>query len=97
MEEIRDVGRARGVALPEDVVERRLAFLDTLAPDSTTSLQRDIAASRPSELEAWTGAVVRLGREAGVATPVQAVLYDCLLPLERQARSAQPATASEGD
>ncbi|HEY2796258.1 MAG TPA: 2-dehydropantoate 2-reductase [Thermoanaerobaculia bacterium] len=86
MEEILAVGRARGVALPEESVEKAMAFIDTLAPEGTSSLQRDIADGRPSELEAWNGAVVRLGAEAGVETPVHAAIYARLLPLERRAR-----------
>ena len=86
MEEILAVGRARGVALPDDAVEKGMAFLDALDPAGTTSLQRDISEGRPSELEAWNGAVVRLGREAGVPTPTHEFLYSSLRPLERQAR-----------
>ena len=86
MREAEAVGRARGVALAPDVVDRMLAFLDAHDPSSTTSLHRDVVAGRPSELEAWPGAVVRLGREVGVPTPVNGALYDVLLPLERRAR-----------
>lgn len=86
MREIYDVARARNIALSHDVIARTMAFVDTLAPEGTTSLQRDIADGKPSELEAWNGAVVRLGREAGVPTPLHEFIYDCLLPLERQAR-----------
>ncbi len=91
MEEILAVGRARGIALPDGAVEKGMAFLDGLDPTGTTSLQRDITEGRPSELEAWNGAVVRLGREAGVATPVHEFLYSCLLPLERRARGVAEA------
>ena len=45
-------------------------FVDSLAPDVISSLQRDIMAGKPSELEAQTGAVVRFGRELGVPIPV---------------------------
>lgn len=86
MEEIQIVGRARGIDLPDDTVARALGFLDALDPAGTMSLQRDIADGKPSELEAWNGAAVRLGREAGVPTPVHAFLYSALLPLERRAR-----------
>jgi 2-dehydropantoate 2-reductase len=75
MREIFDLGRARGVALPDDAVEQALAFVDGLAPSGSSSLQRDLAAGRPSELDDWTGAVVRLGRESGVATPVHDAIY----------------------
>jgi 2-dehydropantoate 2-reductase len=86
MEEIQAVARARGVDLPGGAVDRGMAFLDGLDPTGTTSLQRDITEGRPSELEAWNGAVVRLGREAGVPTPTHEFLYASLLPLERRAR-----------
>jgi 2-dehydropantoate 2-reductase len=86
MEEIAAVGRARRVAMAEDAVAQGLAFVDGLDPTGTTSLQRDITEGRPSELEAWNGAVVRLGREAGVPTPTHEFLYASLLPLERRAR-----------
>ncbi|MFI5695541.1 2-dehydropantoate 2-reductase [Kribbella sp. NPDC051586] len=74
--EIRDVAVARGIHLAEDVVPRTLAWIDGLPADGTTSLQRDLIAGRPSELDAWTGAVVRLGNEAGVPTPVNTFLYE---------------------
>ena len=86
MHEIAAVAAARDIALPGDAVARAMAFVDAQPEAGTSSLQRDIAAGRPSELEAWTGSVVRLGAEAGVATPLNRLLYHTLLPLERRAR-----------
>lgn len=86
MREIEAVARARNLPLPHDIVARTMAFVDTLPSDGTFSLQRDIAAGRPSELEAWNGAVVRLGKQAGVATPLHEFLYYSLLPSEMSAR-----------
>jgi 2-dehydropantoate 2-reductase len=79
------VGRARQIALSEGIVEKSMALLDSLAPSGTTSLQRDIADGKPSELEAWNGAVVRLGREVSLATPLHEFIYYSLLPLELRA------------
>ena len=42
---------------------------------------------RPSELEAQNGAVVRLGRAARVAVPVNEHIYRTLLPAEQRART----------
>jgi 2-dehydropantoate 2-reductase len=75
MREIEALGRARGIALPDDAVRTALAFVDGLAPSGTSSLQRDLAAGLPSELEDWTGAVVRLAREAGVPAPIHEAIY----------------------
>jgi 2-dehydropantoate 2-reductase len=91
--EARAVAAARGVALPEDVVARTLAYVDGLPEDATASMQRDLVEGRPSELEAQTGTIVRLGRERGVAVPVNEFLYACLLPSENAARArAAPRT-----
>ena len=45
------------------------AIIDSLPASLTTSTARDVAAGRPSELDAITGAVVRAGRRLGVPTP----------------------------
>ena len=78
MTEIESLARASGVPLEPDVVARSLGFLDGLAPESTSSMQRDIRDGRPSELESLSGAVVRLGRERRIETPVHAELYENL-------------------
>lgn len=86
MREILAVARARQVSLADGIVEKSMALVDSLDPNATTSLQRDISHGKPSELEAWNGAVVRLGQEAGVSTPLHEFIYHSLLPLELRAR-----------
>ena len=85
MIEIRVLAHARGVRLPDDVVEQALALADQQPASGTTSLQRDLAAGRRSELEWWSGSVVRLGLESGVPTPVHRFIYHSLLPSELRA------------
>lgn len=86
MQEVADVARAHGIALPADAVARALRIADTLPPEGTSSLQRDLAAGVPSELDDWSGAAVRLGARAGVPTPLQSFIYSVLLPREIEAR-----------
>jgi 2-dehydropantoate 2-reductase len=85
MSEIRDLAQARGVRLAADVVARSLALVDQQPAAGTTSLQRDLAAGRRSELEWWSGAVVRLGAESHVPTPAHRFIYQSLLPGELRA------------
>ena len=61
---------ARGIDLGADAIEHTWQRYDAMAPDSTSSLQRDIMEGKPSELDAQLGAIVRLARESGVAVPV---------------------------
>ncbi len=85
--EVESLARAQGIALPGDASAKTLAIIDGLPPEGTSSMQRDVMASRPSELEAQNGAVVRLGRAAGLDTPVNSFIYRSLLPMELAARS----------
>jgi 2-dehydropantoate 2-reductase len=87
LDEVIAVGRAHGAAFSATLRESILAYLAALPENGTASLQRDIAAGRPSELEALVGAVVRYGQAAAVPTPVFQFLYASLLPAERAARA----------
>jgi 2-dehydropantoate 2-reductase len=72
------VGRALGVALPENYADDRLAFADSVAADMTSSLHHDLNAGNPLEVEWLNGGVVQLGRKAGVATPCNRAVWDIL-------------------
>ena len=87
MEEVYLVGRANGVHLGHDSVDRALAILDGMSPESTTSMQRDIVDRKPSELEAIIGVIERGGRAVGVETPVTRFVYGSLLLQEGRARN----------
>lgn len=86
LQEIFEVAKKQHIALPADMVSQTLAFIETFPAHGTASMQRDIMAGRPSELASQNGAVVRLGREVGVATPLHTFIYHSLLPSELQAR-----------
>jgi len=85
MREVEALARAAGVDLDRDVVDQALAVIDGAAPAMKTSMQRDVEAGRPSELESMIGVITRKGRELGVATPTADLVYAALLPLELNA------------
>jgi 2-dehydropantoate 2-reductase len=85
VEEAVAVARARGVALPEDTAEERIGLARKLPTEMKSSMLHDLEAGRRLELDWLTGAVLRLGAEAGVATPVSAAVYDALAPLREGA------------
>jgi 2-dehydropantoate 2-reductase len=55
------LGRARGVALPDDLEARTLKAIGQLDAGMKTSMLSDLEAGKPLELEWLNGAVVRLG------------------------------------
>lgn len=80
LREVVAVAQARGVKLEGDLVDKTLEFIDNAATDMKTSMQRDVEAGRPSELESMIGVVPRLGRQIGVSTPVMRLAYAVLKP-----------------
>lgn len=68
--EVLAVARARGLSLAGDEEAKILAFIDSLGGGMKPSFLVDLEAGGPTELDDLSGAVSRLGREAGVETPV---------------------------
>ena len=86
MQEASAVARAHRVLLNDTVVADTMKFIDSLAANATTSLQRDMTDGKPSEIEFWNGSVVRQGQALGVPTPVHRFIYHSMLPQELRAR-----------
>ena len=57
-----------------------MRYIDEEVEDLNASMHADIMAGRPLELEALNGAVVRAGHVAGVATPINDLIYAILKP-----------------
>jgi 2-dehydropantoate 2-reductase len=79
MREVVAVGRAHGVAIPDNFAEQRLVFADTLHPDMTASMHHDLEQGRPLELQWLSGGVVELGAKVGVPTPLHRAVRDALI------------------
>ena len=80
LKEVEAVARAKSVDLDADIVPKTWDYMEGWAKDLKASMQIDMEAGRPLELDALTGAVVRLGKETGVPTPVNDTLYTVLEP-----------------
>ena len=63
------LAEAMEIRFDVDPVRRNLDILDALNPEMTTSMQRDLKAGGPSELDGLVYEVVRLGERYGVDLP----------------------------
>ncbi len=86
-DEIVAVAKAKGIYLSEILVEKQFQMIASQPYNTTSSLQRDMMEGKPSELEAQTGTIVKMGIELGISTPVNDFIYYCLLPQENKARN----------
>jgi 2-dehydropantoate 2-reductase len=88
MQEIYTLALARDIGLAENSIQKTMSMLESFPANSTTSMQRDIADGRASELDMQNGAVVRLADEVGIDTPLNRFILNSLRSLELRARGA---------
>ena len=76
MKEVDALAVAMGVPFLVDIVTTNLQILDTLNPDASTSMQRDVYAGKASEIDGLIYEVVRMGQRYGVPTPTYEMIAD---------------------
>jgi len=80
MRETEAVGRAEGVALPADSVDKLIALSRSLPPATRASMAVDLSRGNRLELPWLAGKVVELGRKDGIPTPSNRGIYVALKP-----------------
>jgi len=79
-QEVIDVGRAKGIKLPADALDRMLAFNAGAPPAMKASMALDLERGNRIELPWLGGKVVELGRQLGLPTPTHGLMYAALKP-----------------
>lgn len=95
MREVVAVGRAYGVALPENFADDRLAFGDTFPGDMDSSMHHDLKSGNPLEVNWLSGGVARLGHEKNIPTPANSAVCDILALYAAGTRKTQGQTQEE--
>ncbi len=89
--ETRRVGIARGVALGPELIDEILAMVHHDLPwHAKASMLEDLERGKRLELPWLSGAVVRLGKEAGVATPIHEFMTTVLWPFRNGTPGPRP-------
>ena len=74
------VAAAHGVALGEEAIDNNMALAQSFPPNNKTSMFQDLEAGRRLEIDYLSGAVVRLGREKGIETPIHRTVWVAIKP-----------------
>jgi 2-dehydropantoate 2-reductase len=80
MREVWTIGRAAGVPLAGDLVERQMDLLLSRGDDATASLFHDLVTGHRMETDALQGTAIRLGRDLAIPTPWLDAAYAILEP-----------------
>jgi 2-dehydropantoate 2-reductase len=84
MKEVMLLSEKKDINLTEDDLNYWLGVLSTLSPDGKPSMRQDLEAKRYSEVELFSGTVIKMGKEYGIPTPVNKQLYDRIKFIESQ-------------
>jgi 2-dehydropantoate 2-reductase len=80
LREAHAVARAKGVPVPDSIIEDVEKAYSTMAPEAKSSMLQDLERGRRLELPWLSGAIARLGRELGVDTPTHRFIATILKP-----------------
>jgi len=80
MREVAAVAAAHGVSLGEEAIANNMALAKSFPPNNKTSMFQDLEAGRRLEIDYLSGAVVRLGREKGIETPIHRTAWVAIKP-----------------
>jgi 2-dehydropantoate 2-reductase len=86
--EVLAVAQAKHIGISTKTIEKAFEAIKNQDPDTTASMQRDLMEGRPSELDNFNGYIVKEAKRLGVPTPVNDMIYYCLLPQEKKTRKA---------
>lgn len=84
--EIIEVANAKNIRLTMEHKLNVFDHIDKISHETTASTQRDLMEAKPSELENFNGYIVKEAQRLGIETPVNELIYECLLPLDQKAR-----------
>lgn len=75
MQEIVDIAKKKEIHLTTKDKEDMIHTLINYPPEKKTSMLQDLEAGRKTEIDYFGGTVIKLGKECGVPTPVNEILY----------------------
>ena len=78
IKEVEQIARTKGIGLSDDIVDATLAKVNAFPYDTKSSMQMDCEKGNKTEIEAFTGYIVRSGEELGVDFPLHRMVYDKL-------------------
>jgi 2-dehydropantoate 2-reductase len=82
MEEVIQLSALEGCPLPADAATAWVPLLETFNPAGMPSLRQDVVAKRPTEVELFSGTVLRRAAKHGMPCPVNQMLYDRIRAIE---------------
>lgn len=83
MKEVMVIANAKGIALGQSDIDGYMDLLPTFDPEGKSSTHQDMEAGRKTEVDMFAGIVCSLGDELGIETPLNDMLYQMIVTMEK--------------
>jgi 2-dehydropantoate 2-reductase len=83
MREVVMLAKASGIRLTDQDILDWYPVMNQLSPQGKTSMLQDVEARRKTEVEAFSGKVIELGKAHGIPTPVNQTVFQIIRVLEQ--------------
>ena len=76
--EIRMIAEKKGINNLENLEKDSFKSLDRMCDDGKTSMLQDVLAKRPTEIDIFSGEIIKMGNQYGIRTPYNRIIYDLI-------------------
>ncbi len=83
MREVIPLANAENVNVTEKDLEDYVSLIDTLDPNGMPSMRQDGLAHKKTEVELFSGTVLKLGKKHNISTPINQRIYDRVKEMEQ--------------
>lgn len=84
MQEVIKIANAKGVNLTENDLNKYVEITKTLVPTGTPSMGQDRILKRKSEVELFSGTVIKIADECGIDVPLNKMIYEKIKKIESE-------------
>lgn len=82
MREVIAVAAHEGVILTEDDIAAAISVINGLSDEGKTSMLQDVEAGRKTEVELFSGTVLKLAKKHGVTVPINTIMHRMITAIE---------------
>lgn len=79
-----EIARAKGIDITEHEIKEEEKMIMNIRYDYKSTILYDLNAKNHTEIETYTGRIVRFGKELGIPTPVNSTIYHTVKALEEK-------------
>ena len=83
LEEVKQIAKAFGVNNLDNYIEKIFESANLISDDGKTSMYQDVLAKKKTEVDIFSGEIIRLGKIYGIKTPINEDIYNKIKDIER--------------